>query len=210
MKILQGKYLRSIESAKGTLKGIELKTAAGKHVIEIPKALRAIAQAELALGDDVRVWTTRSDELKPKKARQEKSNQKKNVPSKKQKSSAKASNLTAIQVIPIAPKAKVTVPKAIKPKSTKAKVKTKKQAATPLTVQLCQKKNCCRKGGDKLWVAFEAARAAASNAERQAFKLEAVGCLGGCKNGPNIRLLPKNVKYRNVKPSDIGTLIGNR
>ncbi|MFK8182738.1 MAG: (2Fe-2S) ferredoxin domain-containing protein [Phormidesmis sp.] len=197
MKILQGKYLKRIESAKGALKGIQLKTEKGLQVVAIPKALRAIAQSEISVGDEVRVWAMRPD----------KADQKKGL-----KSSAKqGQKLVALQLIPLAPKMKVVVPEGTDitdAKAIKRKGKKKKQAAKKVTIQLCQKKNCCKKGGDDLWLAFEKALQTSQNrAERPAFKLEAVGCLGGCKNGPNIRLLPQNVKHRNVKPSDIEAFI---
>ena len=70
-----------------------------------------------------------------------------------------------------------------------------------VTVQICQKKNCCKKGGDDLWKAFEAISA------EHPFTLEPVGCLGGCKRGPNIRLLPDNVKYRHVQLAEIDNIL---
>ncbi len=79
--------------------------------------------------------------------------------------------------------------------------KQKKKRTSEVTVQICQKKNCCKKGGDDLWAAFEAA-----NAEHQ-FKLEPIGCLGGCKRGPNIRLLPDNVKYRHVQLAEVDDIL---
>ena len=185
MQILQGKYLKSIESDKGRLKGIQIETTEGKQVVSIPKAISAIAQAEIALGSDIRIWAEPS-------AKKE-----------KQSKAAKAKKLIAIQIIPLSPKAKISEPKPAQKKT--------KQKSEKLTVQLCQKKNCCRKGGDELWLAFEAAaQKASTSTEMKDFKLEAVGCLGGCKNGPNIRLLPANIKHRSVKPSDIKSLVGNQ
>lgn len=201
MKILQGKYLRPIESGKGRLKGIELKTTKGNLVVKVPKALSAIAQAELTEGDEIRIWALQPEKTNGKNARQ---------------ASTKNQKLTALQIIPLTPHTKVSVPECV-PKVENKKTKDKKKknnkpGKKKLTVQLCQKKNCCKKGADELWVAFEKAlQATKANAgavaNRETFKLEAVGCLGGCKNGPNIRLLPKNVKHRNVKPSDVQTLL---
>lgn len=195
MQILQGKYLKSIESAKGTLKGIQLKTPEGKRVVEIPKVLRAIAKTEIAIGDELRIWAMPSSKKDRKKSR---------------KSAAKAPQLIACQLIPLSPKAKIAASEAAQQKK-KEKTKDKRKGAKKLTVQLCQKKNCCRRGGDELWTAFEAAaQAAKTDAAMREFKLEAVGCLGGCKNGPNIRLLPNNVKHRSVKPSDIKALVASK
>lgn len=100
--------------------------------------------------------------------------------------------LRALQIVPLQPKPIVSIPLAqpsIKP------------ASPQLTVQLCQRKNCCKRGGDQLWQAFE--KAAYESSRDRPFKLESVGCLGGCKHGPNIRIMPANVKQRQVAPGDI-------
>ncbi len=86
-------------------------------------------------------------------------------------------------------------------KSGKSTGKQSKKKTSQVTVQICQKKNCCKKGGDDLWEAFESASA------EHPFKLEPIGCLGGCKRGPNIRLLPDNVKYRHVQLAEIDGIL---
>ena len=188
MNIIQGRYLQKIESGKGKLKAIVLKTPQGKQTVQLPKSLRAIAQAELILGEPVRVWVAHSEKGAAKKS------------SKKQ-----PTLLCATQLIPLSPKARVSAPLASESAPSAAKTKkskkSKKSKQQP-TVQLCQKKSCCQRGGDDLWTAFEAA----SHAQKS-FQIEAVGCLGGCKNGPNIRLLPENVKYRHVQPAEIDALL---
>ena len=187
MKIIQGRYLQKIESGKGKLKAIVLKTPQGKQTVQLPKPLRAIAQQELTLGEPVRIWVSHPE---------------KGVAKHSKKQSAP---LSATQLIPLSPKARVSAPLASESTSSAAKSKKSKKSKPskhPPTVQLCQKKNCCKRGGDELWTAFEAA----SHAQK-GFQIEAVGCLGGCKNGPNIRLLPENVKYRHVQPAEINTLL---
>ncbi len=178
MEVLQGRYLKPIESGKGKLKGLQLETDEGVQTVYLPKSLRAIAQQELVLGEPVRIWVETDD--KPKKQK-----------------------LLALQLIPLTPQA--TVQLAERPKKanqTKAKKTKAKTAKAPLTVQLCQKKNCCKRGGDDLWQDFEK-----RSADQQGFKLEAIGCLGGCKRGPNIRLLPDNVKYRHVQLEDVSEIL---
>ncbi|MGD1899608.1 MAG: (2Fe-2S) ferredoxin domain-containing protein [Phormidesmis sp.] len=107
---------------------------------------------------------------------------------KKGKKQSKGRSLQAEAVIPLSPQAKVKLPK-------KKKIK-------PMTVQLCQKKNCCKRGGTKLWETFGATEQSSTP-----FKLEAVGCLGGCKRGPNIRFLPDNVKHYHVQPEQVERLL---
>ncbi|MBE9078797.1 (2Fe-2S) ferredoxin domain-containing protein [Romeria aff. gracilis LEGE 07310] len=101
--------------------------------------------------------------------------------------------LQAVQIVPLSPKARITYDAKLAKKSNKSAPK----------VQICQKKNCCKRGGTALWQAFESTLAE----QPSSLKLEASGCLGGCKHGPNIRILPKNVKYRNVEPSQVEEII---
>lgn len=220
MNVLQGHYLNRIESKSGKLKGLTIKTDSGIQAICLPKKLRAIAQQELTVGDPLRVWTTQRKKDSPDQ---------KGKPKKKRKSSA---SLWALQLIPLSPKtvlnqpadnaeqpsdkkvemAKPRFPTAHKQAKKQAKKRAlkakKKKSAKKLTVQLCQKKNCCKRGGTQLWAAFESARDAAKNTPSMTpFKLEAAGCLGGCKHGPNLRFLPDNVKHYHVQPKDVETLL---
>jgi len=203
MNVLQGHYSKPVTSKSGKLKGLKVKTDDGTQTVCLPKDLRAIAQQELAVGDMIRVWTTQ-----PKKEATAK---------KKGKSSR---SLQAVQLIPLSPKATVVqktadseapqskTPQKAAKKKTKQKKTKQKKAAKPMTVQLCQKKNCCKRGGTQLWSAFESANDAAKvTPSAKPFKLESVGCLGGCKNGPNIRFLPANVKHYNVQPKDVKVLL---
>ena len=182
MKVIQGRYVGKIESDKGKLKGLRIQNEQGKQKIYLPKTLREIAQAELTLEQPVRVWIDgdRSSKKKP----------------------------CALQLIPLAPKPELQAehttlqaPKNLEDKKKRLKNGKPAKQASKVTVQICQKKNCCRKGGDELWNAFAAASA------EHAFKLEPIGCLGGCKRGPNIRLLPDNVKYRHVQPAEVDGIL---
>ncbi|MEM9944990.1 MAG: (2Fe-2S) ferredoxin domain-containing protein [Cyanobacteria bacterium P01_D01_bin.36] len=204
MNVLQGRYLKRINTRSGKLKGFKIKTEQGMQTVYLPKPLRTIAQQELSLGDLLRVWTMQRYGKDAAKAK-----------TKKKKTSK---TLWALQIIPLSPKSTVaelgadgviageqaTGEKVIGPKQASSKKikQKKKKAAKGMTVQLCQKKNCCKRGGTKLWSAFEAA----SKAEIP-FELEAVGCLGGCKRGPNIRFMPDNVKHYHVQPKDVEALL---
>lgn len=182
MKISQGKYVKAIRSDGGKLQALKLKTAEGNQTIQLPKTLRKIAEQELTVGDLLRVWS---------------------IDTRKNKQSKKKPKLQALQLIPLSPKEAIAAieEKAIEEKAVEEKVE-KKKAAKKVVVQLCQKKNCCRRGGDKLWNAFETAAAKANNAqEKVIFQVKAGGCVGGCKHGPNLRFLPANVKHYHVQPA---------
>ncbi|MEO0707419.1 MAG: (2Fe-2S) ferredoxin domain-containing protein [Cyanobacteria bacterium J06649_5] len=210
MNILQGQYSRALTSGKGKLKGLYLETEQGMQAIQLPKPLRAIAQQELTLGDSVRIWAISAD---PKKRPKKQQNSKKAV---------RKGNISwvAVQLIPLSPKQKVSATALTSVKATPVKPKTavkpkKKAKKKGMTVQVCQKKNCCRRGGDALWESLKAsqqmdqqsAQPPAPSTPVTVFKLEAVGCLGGCKRGPNLRILPANVKYRSVKVGQISQIL---
>ena len=224
MDVLQGRYLKKIKSKSGQLKGLKLETPEGIQTIYLPKALRDIAAQELAIGDVVRIWTE-----KPSKKGKKGTDKKKGKQSKPPKHCATG-------LIPLSPKLKLdqvkaeaSADKAAEPKKAKSKKvnskdkdskdkgskdqkskdkksKGKKSRGKLMTVQLCQKRNCCKKGGTALWEKFEGQQQAVENSAA-AFKLEAVGCLGGCKRGPNIRFLPKNVKHYHVQPDEVAGLL---
>ncbi|MEL6468187.1 MAG: (2Fe-2S) ferredoxin domain-containing protein [Cyanobacteria bacterium J06623_4] len=194
MQVLQGKYLEQVTSPKGNLKALKIETSEGIQTIHLPKALREIAQQELVLGDTLRVWSTA------------KGNDKEKEP-------------CALQLIPLNPKASLPVPtdtasktdtqkdeKVRSPKKSELKKSKQKKAKKQMTVQLCQKKNCCKKGGTKLWQTFEQV-AQSNSSDQPVFTLEAVGCLGGCKRGPNLRVLPGNTKHYHVQPKDVQALL---
>ena len=221
MKILQGHYIAGIEAtnrkgvSKGLLKAVRLKTEQGEQTIQLSKSLSAIAQQELVLNEPVRIWVV-ADTKKPK--------------GKRSKPSAKLSQgekLKAVAVVPLSPKSRIAdlatdleADLAVDLATNADADGSKKSAprSAQLTVQLCQKKNCCKRGGDKLWQAFEQTAHGQTATEprsdgsarpetAQPFKLKAVGCLGGCKHGPNIRIMPANVKYYHVQPADIEGLL---
>ncbi|PZO22870.1 MAG: hypothetical protein DCF25_01845 [Leptolyngbya foveolarum] len=184
MEIIQGCYAGKIESGKGKLTGLRIATEQGDETVYLPKALRAIAQAELTLNEPVRVWVEGDRASKKKRY--------------------------VLQLVPLAPKSAVSTSAVVteiaddaedKQKAKKKASKQTRKKKSEVTVQICQKKSCCKKGGDDLWAAFEAV-----NAEHT-FKLEPVGCLGGCNRGPNIRLLPDNVKYRHVQLAEIDDIL---
>lgn len=188
MEILQGQYLNGLTTNKGHLKALQIQTDKGLQTVRLSKLLRAIAQQELTLGDTVRLWVVAA----PKKQKEL------NKRSKKVKTKAKDLSATrqvwkAIQLIPLSPQLTVT--------------NTKPQQAV-LTVQVCKKKNCCRRGGTALWAALKTRQTSpeSSNASTD-FRVEPIGCLGGCKRGPNIRILPGNVKYRNVQPAELDQIL---
>lgn len=194
MEILQGQYLNELKTGKGQLKALQIQTEKGLQTVRLPKPLRAIAQQELTLGETVRLWVVAAK-------KNQKSLNKKGTQKAKHKSATRQA-WKAIQLIPLSPQLTVTIA-------------PPKQAA--LRVQVCQKKNCCQRGGAALWAALKtrqtvfqstaSQKACVPGFKLKGFKLEASGCLGGCKRGPNIRVLPDNVKYRSVQPKELDQIL---
>ncbi len=214
MKILQGRYITGIEAtnrkggSKGALKAVRLETDQGEQTIRLSKSLGAIAQQELVLNEPIRIWAV-ADTKKPKGKLSKRS---------------QGEKLKAVAIVPLSPKSRIADLAADLAANADAD-SSKKSAprSDQLTVQLCQKKNCCKRGGDELWQAFEQKAREQKATEQKAteqrsdgsatpetaqpFKLKAAGCLGGCKHGPNIRIMPANVKYYHVQPADISGLL---
>lgn len=201
MEILQGQYLNGLKTGKGRLKALQIETEIGLEIVRLPKLLRAIAQQELTLGDTVRLWVV-ADTNAQKRSKKE------------QKKSATQQAWKAIQLIPLSPQLTVTIAEAAPEKALKKSLKKRSKSSqkSQLTVQVCQKKNCCRRGGTALWAALKTHQTRPQNAisldtGASRFKLEPVGCLGECKRGPNIRILPDNVKYRSVQSAELDQIL---
>ena len=80
------------------------------------------------------------------------------------------------------------------------------QAEPGLTkVLICQKGSCRKRGSLKVAQAVDSALAEAGCAE--GVKVKATGCMGHCKAGPNMVLLPTKDKYRKVTPKKARSLI---
>ncbi|PZO60373.1 MAG: hypothetical protein DCF15_02080 [Phormidesmis priestleyi] len=221
MKILQGRYIAGIEAtnrkggSKGALKAVRLETDQGEQTIRLSKSLGEIAQQELVLNEPIRIWAVA--DTKKIKGKQ----------SKLSSQLSQTEKLKAVAIVPLSPKSRIAdltadlaVDLAVDPEADADADSSKKSAprSDQLTVQLCQKKNCCKRGGDELWQAFEQKAHEQTATEQRSdgsatpeaarpFKLKAAGCLGGCKHGPNIRIMPANVKYYHVQPADIGGLL---
>ena len=72
-------------------------------------------------------------------------------------------------------------------------------------VLICQKGSCRKKGSLKVAQAVDSVLAEAGCAE--GVKVKATGCMGHCKAGPNMVLLPAKDKYRKVTPKKARSLI---
>lgn len=74
-----------------------------------------------------------------------------------------------------------------------------------VTVFVCQKSNCCKKGGDKVKARLKAlVKEAGLKGE---VRVVGSGCLDRCKEGPTVMVCPANDLYCGVKPGEAGELL---
>ncbi|MGB3636357.1 MAG: (2Fe-2S) ferredoxin domain-containing protein [Rivularia sp. (in: cyanobacteria)] len=68
------------------------------------------------------------------------------------------------------------------------------------TVRVCQNRTCKKQGAVKVLAAFK---------KNPVSEVTVIGssCLGQCGNGPMVLILPENVWYSNVSPSEVKKVI---
>lgn len=113
--------------------------------------------------------------------------------------------LSPKQIEKVKAKAAATTEKLDNSQPKKAEKKTRKKTAKPARVLICQKGSCRKKGSGAVGKAFGDALVDMGCDEKVTVK--ATGCMGHCKKGPNVVLLPGGGSYKRVKPKDARSLI---
>ena len=72
-------------------------------------------------------------------------------------------------------------------------------------ILVCRKKNCDRKGATHIWNAL--ADQLNQKGDEAQVSLQSVKCLGKCKHGPVIQVLPTGLKYTQVRPEQASALL---
>lgn len=75
----------------------------------------------------------------------------------------------------------------------------------PLTIFVCGKSNCCKKGGDKVKSKLKTAIKEAGL--KREIRVVESGCLDECKSGPAVMLCPANMVFTQVRPGDVDELL---
>ncbi len=73
------------------------------------------------------------------------------------------------------------------------------------TIQICQKSDCCKRGGSQVMAALKASLDAHPDAAR--IKIKPTGCMKDCKKGPNLVVMPAKARYQNVTAVEVRELI---
>jgi len=112
----------------------------------------------------------------------------------------------AKEIVKLSPKQVEKVKKAAAPKEeNQSKVVAKKKKAKPARVLICQKGSCRKKGSVAVGKAFGDALVEMGFDEQVTVK--ATGCMGHCKAGPNVVLLPGGGSHKRVRPKDARSLV---
>lgn len=69
------------------------------------------------------------------------------------------------------------------------------------SILVCQHLTCRKQGAAKVLAAFR------SNVSANEISYEGCGCLGQCGNGPNVLILPEQIRYYHVTQADVPIII---
>ena len=103
----------------------------------------------------------------------------------------------ALMVVPLAPQLLI--------ESTSELPINPPQKSKPLTIKVCQKGGCRKRGGQQVWEAIQ--QELNKGDTNRKICLEASGCLKNCKRGPNICIGSKQVRYNRVQANQIPALL---
>ena len=72
-------------------------------------------------------------------------------------------------------------------------------------IRVCQKSSCRQRGSQAVWSALTSTLDSAGL--QDTVQLQPVKCLGKCKAGPNLIVLPGKVRYSQVKPKQVPEIV---
>lgn len=72
-------------------------------------------------------------------------------------------------------------------------------------IRICQKSSCRKRGSKQVLTALNSALQ--SSGQDKDIQLQPMGCIGKCKAGPNLVVLPDKTRYTKVKPKNISNIL---
>lgn len=169
----QGK-LTKIRREKKKVKYIKLATSEGKYWIKVGKKLRPKV-ANLSKGCELEI-AGKTKQAKPKgKIRYQ------------------------AQAIAIVPQPASTP--TVKTKTTSLLPIFEGKAKSKAKVLICQKSNCWKKGGNKVFQELESVLEERNLSDK--IQIKKTGCLKKCKKAPNLVMLPDKAQYTKVKTKQV-------
>ncbi|MBD2054751.1 (2Fe-2S) ferredoxin domain-containing protein [Oculatella sp. FACHB-28] len=182
---VEGRFLGLILKDGYKPKAIRLATATGEYPIKLAKEIRFSLPKTLTPGEWIRVIGIQKLDYKEGTVK-----------------------LKAYQVVPVAPsQAAIAIP----PVQSAAPVSQSLTPAPSATassknpcILVCQKSDCCKRGGRAVSQALEQALSDRDLADQVTIK--GTGCMKQCKAGPNI-VMPDKTRYSRIRPQDIPDLV---
>lgn len=171
---MEGRFLGFTAQDGYKLKYLQLATASGEQTIKIPKDLRSILYRTLIPGEWIQVHGYQK------------------ISDKKGKSTFKAEDIRLK-----APSPTVEAPSCALSQPSVPKVK-------PQAILVCQKSDCCKRGGRALLQALQHELHDRGMDDRLTVK--ATGCMKQCKAGPNL-VMPDKTRYSRIHAEEVGSLL---
>lgn len=175
--LLQGQFISFAAQESYRLKYLRLSTAAGEQLIKIPKELRLSLYRSLKPGEWIQVSGYRKVCLK--------------------KGTVK---LKAYHIAPTVPGTGEIyfTPDHSQPSE------EKNSAVKQTNILVCQKSDCCKRGGKALVEALQTELDDRGLGDQ--VKIKPTGCMKRCKAGPNL-MMPDKTRYERIHPEEVGKLV---
>jgi len=178
--VVEGRFLGFVTGDSCKLKYLRLATTEGEITFKMVKELRSLLWQSLVPGVEVRVIGTQ-----------------------KQREPGENFKLKAYEVVALGAQNRdlesIVSPEATLPSSASSTLLPPKQ-----TILVCQKADCCKRGGKAVTEALQAALGDRQLTEYVAIK--GTGCMKRCKDGPNI-VMPDKTRYSGIRPNEIAPLL---
>lgn len=188
---LEGQFLGFAAEAGYKLKLIRVSTATGEYRVKVPKDLRSLLYRTLVPGVQVQVsGYQKFDSLKGTLK----------LKADRVAPIAAPSQRTSLNPVPTAPF--VTSP--LQPIAPVATSTDRPTRIKPATVLVCQKSDCCKRGGNAVARALQAELDERGLSDQVAIR--GTGCMKQCKAGPNL-VMPDKSRYSRIRPEEVSALV---
>jgi (2Fe-2S) ferredoxin len=181
---LEGRFLGFAAKDSYKLKYVRLTANANEYFIKIPKELRLTLYRTLAAGD----WVAVSGQQ--------------HICSK-----TGTVKLKAYDIRPIAAPSRLSETVEAIPVVSPSKVSPsgeRPSGAKKASILVCQKSDCCKRGGRALVAALQAELADRGMGDQVSIK--GTGCMKHCKSGPNL-VMPDKTRYSRIQADDVPALL---
>lgn len=190
-----GQFLGFAAEEGYKLKLIRVSTPTGEYRVKVPKELRSSLYRTLVPGAQVQVsGYQKFDPLKG--TLKLKAEYVAPVSLPHPASSSPSGSVSFAPVAPIQPIASVSTA-SIPSDNRPAKIK-------PATILVCQKSDCCKRGGNAVTKALQAELSNRGLTEEVAIR--GTGCMKRCKAGPNV-VMPDKSRYSRIRPEEVAALV---